>query len=686
MDKTLSPQQQYAGFIARAQPWHQGHQNVLAEMVAENFQPVIFLGSCNADRNSEKNPFTFAERVQIIEKACEQLRYADGRTVKPIFVPVYDHERTAEEKPFFEGGEKRVPLNSAWFAEFVDFFKESGIRPDQFTLFYSAKDQDTKNYVFEPFYDVGGTKFSFPGLTGKTVFADEDLSLAFKLYGAKRREMPVTAENATDIRVDFSGNKALLVPGTAEVIDGILKTERAKNAAYDGQDITDEAFAAEPLQVLRHERRTRDIHLQKQPADPGFHKNVLLVGGAGSLGLAVIESMLQNVHNLVLNHHAANVEKFKQDVEQIAARYPGRTVSFEECDLREPKTWTPEFWRETYQRHGIDGVFNMAGIIEEKPSIGLTFENVNYRPVKAMAQAAVDSGIDRMVYVSTITAGNPDAQANALSQDEPLTYAGSKRKAEMALEEFSGKLNWISVRPITVFNPETPDWGRPMTFPHLANLAFMPILGSGQQKLQPLYIGDLAKAARLIESPLEGGHIFEAVGPEQVTLQKAMTLLRRPTDAFAAVNVPYDVAEFLAQNYPFGGINPSFVKVMKQRESFEAAIPSDDWARAIGEEGHLTSLEDIYAAPERDLQFSEPPIVEYGGIIAKNPEPLYQFLARKMGQSPLVERFRDAFDAFRENVGSREARERVKTTAFEILQAMRDALGNDNDHTPKPAT
>ncbi|MCB1841153.1 MAG: hypothetical protein KDI61_12970, partial [Alphaproteobacteria bacterium] len=75
MDQELSQDQQYAGFIARAQPWHTGHQNVLAEMVEQGFQPVIFLGSCNADANRDKNPFTFAERVQIIEEACKQLRH-----------------------------------------------------------------------------------------------------------------------------------------------------------------------------------------------------------------------------------------------------------------------------------------------------------------------------------------------------------------------------------------------------------------------------------------------------------------------------------------------------------------------------------------------------------------------------------------------------------------------------------
>lgn len=686
MDQTLAPNRKYAGFIARAQPWHEGHQNVLSEIVEQGFQPVIFLGSCNADADKNKNPFTFAERVQIIEKACKQLSLANGRTVKPIFVAMYDHNRPDSEKPYMEGNEKRVPLNSAWFNQFVNFFEQSGIKPEQFTLFYSVKDQDRKNYVFKPTYSVGKTDFSFPGITQKTVFPNEDLSLAFDLLGAKRKKMPVTEENATDIRLDFINNSDMLVEGTSEVIAEILKAERAKNAAYDGRDISDETFLADPLQVLKHDRRIRDAHLHKKPGDPTFHNKVLLIGSEGSLGLAVIESMLENGHDLVLNHHSLNFAKYKADVESIAARFPDLSITFEECDLRDPKTAAPSHWQDIYKKHTINAIFNMAGIIEEKPETGLTFEAINYRPVKAMAQAAVDAGIDRLVYVSTITAGTPGAEENARAEDQPLTYAGSKRKAEIALEEFSDRLNWVSVRPITVFNPKTPDWGRPMNLPHLANLAFTPMIGSGQQKLQPLYIGDLAKAARLIESPLKGGHIFEAVGPEQITQQQALTLLHRPTDVFTAVSVDYDVAEFLAANYPFGSINPSFIKVMKQRETGSEMIPSDDWARAIGEDGHLTSLADIYANPDQQLQFDEPPIVEYGGIIANNPEPLYQFLARKMGENPLVERFRSTFEAFRENKSSPEAREGIKTVVFDILQAMRNMVKDDNDHTPKPAT
>lgn len=683
MDKTLSSKREYAGLIGRFQPWHRGHQAMLEEIVAQGYQPILFMGSCNATRDFENNPFSFAERVRIIDTASKKLRYQDGSPVVPICVPIYDTPRNPEEKPYMEAGKKLVPLNTSWFAQFVDFFESSGISPDNFTLFYSAKDKDKKNYVFQRLNKIGDTQFSFSALVhDKSIFESEDLSLAFKLFGTKRYQLPVTSENATDIRLDFLQYKHFLVPGTLEVIEQIISEEQAKNLVFDGQNVAETNLIDNALSILQHPRRIRDAYIHKSPQDPTFHKRVLLIGGEGSLGLPVIESLLENGHDLILNHYASNPEKFRQNVEKIAQKFPDAYITFNECDLRHPRTWEKSYWEETFLKHNVNAVFNMAGIIEEKPQIGLSFENINYKPVKAIAEACVSSGIDRLIYVSTITAGYKEAEENARSGNS-LTYAGSKRKAEITLEELSDKLNWVSVRPITVFNPSTPDWGRPMTFPHLANLAFMPVLGSGRQPLQPLYIGDLAKAARLIESSLKGGHILEAVGPEQITLQKAMTLLRKPSSEFASVNVTYDVAEFLAETYPYGGINPSFVKVMKSRESGEKIIASQHWARAIGEEGHLTSLEDIYGGQNQDIQFAEPPIVEYAGVIAKNPEPLFQFLARKVGQSPLLERFRQAFSHFTQDTKSTGARENLKQAVFDLLRSI-NLYDDDNDHTPKP--
>ena len=688
MEEDSSSVREFAGLIGRFQPWHLGHQGVLEDMVAQGYQPILFLGSSNADADREKNPFTFQEREQIIHKACHDLRYPDGSEVVPVCVPIYDHVRGPDEKPYFDGDEKRVPLNTKWFAQFVDFFEEHHIEPEQFTLFYSAKDQDRKNYVFDKEYSVNGRTLTLPNVSDDgTVFEGEDLSLTFELLGAKRHELPVTYENATDVRLNYEASTDLLVPGTKEVIDAVIFGARLQNDVYDGEPLPQDVFEQDPMQVLRHERRVRDTHIHKSPDDPSFHKRVLLIGGAGSLGLPVIESLLEQGHDLVLNHYSP-ADNFKANVAEIAERYPNAEILFQRCDLRDPETWDSAYWKDQMIQYDVDAVINMAGIIEEKPDIGLTFENINYRPVKAMAQACVDVGIDRYIYFSTITARSEEAQQNATSKQEPLTYAGSKRKAEIALEEFSGDLNWISVRPITVFNPKKPDWGRPMTFPHIANLSFMPVLGTGNQALQPLYVEDLAKVSRLVESNIKGGKILDAVGPEQISLREALDILRKPSDDSGAVsetvriNVTYDVAEFLAETYPYGAINPTFVKVMKNRESGTDEIPSLEWAKAIGEEGQLRSLSDVYSEP--DVQFAEPPIVEYAGMVAKNPEPLYQFLARKLGAAPIIDKFRQVFADYMEDTSSEEARETMMHSIFKILRKI-NVIDDDNDRKPGPA-
>lgn len=685
MEENPSQVREFAGLIGRFQPWHSGHQGVLKEMVAKGFQPILFLGSSNADADREKNPLTFQEREQIIHKACHGLRYPDGGTVVPVCVPIYDHVRGPDEKPYFDGDEKRVPLNTKWFAQFVDFFDEYHIDPEKFTLFHSVKDQDRKNYVFDKEYSIGGKTLTLPNVPEDgTIFEGEDLSLAFELLGAKRCELPVTYENASDVRMDYEASTALLVPGTKEVIDMAIFGARLQNDVYDGEPMPQDVFEQDPMQALRHERRIRDAHIHKSPDDPSFHKRVLLIGGAGSLGLPVIESLLEQGHDLVLNHYSP-ADNFKANVAEIAERYPDAEILFQRCDLRDPETWDSAYWKDQMIQYDIDAVINMAGIIEEKPDIGLTFENINYRPVKAMAQACVDVGIDRYIYFSTITARSEAAQENATSEQEPLTYAGSKRKAEIALEDFSDDLNWISVRPITVFNPRKPDWGRPMTFPHIANLSFMPVLGSGNQLLQPLYIEDLAKVSRLVESPMRGGRIIDAVGPEQVSLREALDVLRKPSTDYRgattpeelSVNVTYDVAEFMADTYPYGAINPTFVKVMKSRESGTDEIPSLEWAKAIGEEGQLRSLSDVYKGP--DIKFADPPIVEYAGMVAKNPKPLFQFLARKMGENPMIEKFKQVFADFMEDTTSEEARDNVMQAVFNLLRKL-GSPEDDNKH------
>ena len=639
----------YSGFIVRGQPWHTGHQRYLEEMAAEGHQPVLFLGSSNADRNRTSNPFSTNERIAIITKACEKLRYPDGKKVAPIFVPIYDFPRGPAEKPYQENGEKLVPPNSKWFAQFTKFFIDNNIAPEDFTLYYAAKDKDKKNYVFYP--------RDLPGVTEKLVVRDEDLSYAFTLLGVKRRQVELTDENATDIRENLHGKKHFLVDGCDDVIRDILARERTKNADYDGRDITDEAFDADPMQVLRHERRVHEEELRKPPSDPGFHKRVLIVGSEGAISPAIIDNLLAAGHDLVLSSSKAGT------VEELSAKYPKADIA---------RTRQEEFWVDLYKKHDIDAVINLAGIISEKPEEGLTFDAINYRPVPAMAAACVECGIDRYIYFSTQTAATDEAEENARQTEKPLTYAGSKRKAELALEKFAGDLNSFTVRPVTTYDPKSPDWGRAMTLPDLANLPVVPVWGSGTQEMQPVSIDDLAKIGRLVESPDKGARILDVVGPEQLTLAKILRTVRRLRGDFPAIHIPYDRALRLADHYPLGGINRSFIRVMQGREEHTPLIDSKPWTHAVGET-KLTTLRAAYNhAAAGDLPMPRPPVRAYAEQIAKKPDEFYALLRDSGADEALLGSVRDVF----EKLAAGQEPQLSKLEAAALLKKVIETLGS----------
>ncbi|HTK83577.1 MAG TPA: NAD-dependent epimerase/dehydratase family protein [Patescibacteria group bacterium] len=651
----------YAGMITRAQPWHTGHQRYLEQMAAEGLQPVIFLGTSNADRNRDSNPFTTDERIAIIRRAAEQVHYPDGAPVAPIFVPVYDFERGPHEKPFFEDGEKLVPLNRKWFAQFTRFFDENGIDPNDFTLFYAAKGKDKKNYIF--------SSYEMPTMSGRVIARNEDLSYAFGLLGVTRREIPLTEENATDIRAEFEGRQHFLVPGCDRLIREILDVERRKNAEYDDRYISDESFAADPLQVLRHERRIRLDHLHKSPHDPGFHKRVLLVGTEGALSPAIIDALLAAGHDIVLSSSKDG------DAWEVAKNWPEARVSRIKVDLRDPHTEDPVFWSNLFTVDRIDAVINLAGIISEKPEQGLTFDAINYRAVPAMAQGCIDCGIDRYIYFSTLTAASWEAEENARQTGKPLTYAGSKRKAELALAAVADRLNSFSIRPVTTYDPQSADWGRPMTLPDLANLPVVPIWGSGKQEMQPVNIDDLAKIARLIESDEQGARILNAVGPESLSLEAILRTLRLLKSDFSGVHIPYDRALKLADNYPFGGINRAFIKVMEKREDPVPHIDSKPWRNAIGEV-YLTTMYEAYSrAAAGELPTPHPPVREYAAQIAKKPEEFYALLRDAHADATLIDSVRAVF----EKLATGEEPEISPIEAEALLKNVIEALGGPED-------
>ena len=157
----------------------------------------------------------------------------------------------------------------------------------------------------------------------------------------------------------------------------------------------------------------------------------------------------------------------------------------------------------------------------------MTFEKA-VANTKVLIQAAKDAGVRRMVHVS-IT--NP-------SDDSPLPYFRGKAQVEDAIK--TSGLSYAILRPAVLFGDQAILINNIAWF--VRRLPVFAVPGSGEYRLQPIHVDDLADLA------VEWGHkdesiVLDAVGPDAPTFNE---LLKWISDAIGSkamvVHVPPTVA------------------------------------------------------------------------------------------------------------------------------------------------
>jgi NADH dehydrogenase len=110
---------------------------------------------------------------------------------------------------------------------------------------------------------------------------------------------------------------------------------------------------------------------------------------------------------------------------------------------------------------------------------------------------------------------------SAIGADENsgAEYARSKAEGEKrARASFPGA---IALRPSIVFGPEDSFFNR---FAELARFSpFLPLIGGGNTKFQPVFAGDVGEAvARLVDAGEADGRTYELGGPEALSFRQLM--------------------------------------------------------------------------------------------------------------------------------------------------------------------
>jgi NADH dehydrogenase len=157
---------------------------------------------------------------------------------------------------------------------------------------------------------------------------------------------------------------------------------------------------------------------------------------------------------------------------------------------------------------------NLVGILTE--SGAQSFDAVQGSGAETVAKAA-SAVAARMVHVSAIGA----------DENSPSSYARAKGAGERLV--LSAIPSATILRPSILFGPEDQFTNR---FAGLARLSpALPLIGGGETKLQPAYVGDVATAvADAVDGKTKAGAVYELGGPEVLTMREIMEIILQITD------------------------------------------------------------------------------------------------------------------------------------------------------------
>jgi uncharacterized protein YbjT (DUF2867 family) len=162
---------------------------------------------------------------------------------------------------------------------------------------------------------------------------------------------------------------------------------------------------------------------------------------------------------------------------------------------------------------GVEVVVHLVAIIKGSRT---DFERIMVQGTRNVVAAAQEAGVRRFVLASAL---GLDERSRAA-----VPYFGAKWEMERAVE--ASGLEHVIFRPSFIFGK---DGGVLPTFVRLARFApVTPIVGTGTQRLQPIWVEDVAAYyAASIDLPAAANRTFELGGPDAPTWNEFWDRLKR---------------------------------------------------------------------------------------------------------------------------------------------------------------
>src|SRR3954447_2691395 len=250
---------------------------------------------------------------------------------------------------------------------------------------------------------------------------------------------------------------------------------------------------------------------------------VTVFGGSGFLGRHVVRALAKFGYRVRVAVRRPELAGYLQPLGKVGQ------IHCVQANLRYPASIEAAM-------RGSDVAINLVGILAEGGA--QSFDAVQGKGAEAIARATAAVG-GRMVHVSAI-----GADENSLSG-----YGRSKAAGEQAV--LAAVPSATILRPSVVFGPEDQFTNR---FAALARMSpALPLIGGGQTRMQPAYVGDVATAvADAVDGKTKPGAVYELGGPKVLTMREIMEIILSITERKRMlVSLPFGLARLQAMFLQF---------------------------------------------------------------------------------------------------------------------------------------
>ncbi len=270
-----------------------------------------------------------------------------------------------------------------------------------------------------------------------------------------------------------------------------------------------------------------------------MRRTVTIFGGSGFVGRYLVQKFVQNgdlIRVAVRNPVAA---RFLQPLGEVGQIMPLQTSLLSSDEI-------------SRAIEGSDVVINLVGILYEKGR--QTFEALHVDGASRIAEQAKELGVSTLLHMSAL-----GAHLNSRSR-----YASTKARGEEAVLHHFPEATLF--RPSVIFGAED------SFLNHFAQMAltspFLPLVGGGKTRFQPIYVGDVAKCFFKASLKKEArGVTYELGGPSIYTFKELMVyVLKTIHRKRILLPISFGVAKsigFFAQFLPTPPLTPDQVELLK---------------------------------------------------------------------------------------------------------------------------